>query len=126
METTELLQEVIVPGVDPISTADLVNTYVNLDIEIKKLEAQQKIIKDALLQKEEKEFVASNGYTVKRATRNNVKLKEGVDENTVMTQFPEAVEQKLSMSKLGKIPAAHEVLELQQTQYFICKDAEKF
>lgn len=126
MENTELLQEVIVPGVDPISTADLVNTYVNLDIEIKKLEAQQKIIKDALLQKEEKEFVASNGYTVKRATRNNVKLKEGVDENTVMAQFPEAVEQKLSMSKLGKIPAAHEVLELQQTQYLICKDVEKF
>lgn len=122
----ENIVETNAPVTDPVSTEELVNTYVNLDIEIKKLEAQQKVIKDALLEREWKEFTASNGYVVKRATRNNVKLKEGVDEALVIAQFPEAVEQKLSMSKLGKIPAAHELLELQQTNYFICKDAEKF
>lgn len=122
----ENIVETTAPVADPVSTEELVNTYVNLDIEIKKLEAQQKVIKDALLEREWKEFTASNGYVVKRATRNNVKLKEGVDEALVIAQFPEAVEQKLSMSKLGKIPAAHELLELQQTNYFICKDAEQF
>lgn len=90
---------------------------------MEQLKTEESVLIEELKLDEEFHSYKGDDVTISKSVRNNVSLKKDVDEDFVMSMFPDAVVTKVSldMDVLRKDERAHELLEIKQTPVITVK-----
>jgi hypothetical protein len=90
---------------------------------MKQLKAEESVLEEELKLDDNFHTYKGDEATISKSVRNTVSLKKDVDQDFVMSMFPEAVVTKVSldMDMLRKDERAHELLEIKQTPVITVK-----
>lgn len=94
---------------------DLAKRYEQLRQQKEQTEQAMKEVEQQII--EQWENLEWDAYNIKVITSRTPKLRDDIDKNDLMEKFPKAVENKLNIKELSKIPEAHQFLKEEEKSY---------